>query len=237
MDDLQNYKLQLQQVEAALTTDPNNEELIKLKFDLKEVIKLTHDLIKSQQQEKRQANGMDAKDPILLAVLANKWKVGDQCMAPWSEDNKYYEATIDAISEDGIVNVTFNEYKNTDVTMLSQLKSVAKRPASDWADQKSKKRKMQAAAVAGSDPNKQREYLKKKKQRKLQRFKELEEERELEKNKWLAFTNKSSKKGVIKKSIFATPENVNGRVGIGTCGVSGREMTKFSNGEKWRRGA
>lgn len=49
---------------------------------------------------------------------------------------------------------------------------------------------MQAAAVAGSDPNKQREYLKKKKQRKLQRFKELEEERELEKNKWLAFTNK-----------------------------------------------
>ncbi|KAL6444082.1 survival of motor neuron-related-splicing factor 30 isoform X1 [Formica exsecta] len=237
MDDLQNYKLQLQQVEAALTTDPNNEELIKLKFDLKEVIKLTHDLIKSQQQEKRQANGMDAKDPILLAVLANKWKVGDQCMAPWSEDGKYYEATIDSISEDGVVNITFNEYKNTDVTMLSQLKSVAKRPASDWADQKSKKRKMQAAAVAGSDPNKQREYLKKKKQRKLQRFKELEEERELEKNKWLAFTNKSSKKGVIKKSIFATPENVNGRVGIGTCGVSGREMTKFSNGEKWRRGA
>jgi len=63
--------------------------LIKLKFDLKEVIKLTHDLIKSQQQEKRQANGMDAKDPILLAVLANKWKVGDQCMAPWSEDGKW----------------------------------------------------------------------------------------------------------------------------------------------------
>lgn len=51
---------------------------------------------------------------------------------------RYYEATIDAISEDGIVNITFNEYKNTDVTMLSQLKSVAKRPASDWADQKSK---------------------------------------------------------------------------------------------------
>lgn len=51
---------------------------------------------------------------------------------------RYYEATIDAIGEDGVVNVTFNEYKNTDATMLSQLKSVAKRPASDWADQKSK---------------------------------------------------------------------------------------------------
>ncbi|KAK0159613.1 hypothetical protein PV327_010709 [Microctonus hyperodae] len=234
MDDLQNYKLQLQQVEAALTTDPTNEELLKLKIDLEEVIELTHDLIKSQQQEKRQTNGMDAKDPILLAVLANKWKIGDQCMAPWSEDGKYYEATIDSINDDGLVNVTFNEFKNTDVTMLNQLKSVAKRPASDWADQKSKK--MQAAAAAGADPGKQREYLKKKKQRKLQRFKELEEEREQEKNKWLAFTTKAAKKGVVKKSIFATPENVNGRVGIGTCGVSGKEMTKFSNGEKWRRG-
>lgn len=82
------YSILLFQVEAALTTDPSNEELLKLKIDLEEVIELTHDLIKSQQQEKRQANGMDAKDPILLAVLANKWKVGDQCMAPWSEDGK-----------------------------------------------------------------------------------------------------------------------------------------------------
>lgn len=75
-------------MEAALTTDPTNEELLKLKIDLEEVIELTHDLIKSQNQEKRQSNGMDAQDPVLLAVLANKWKVGDLCMAPWSEDNK-----------------------------------------------------------------------------------------------------------------------------------------------------
>ena len=52
---------------------------------------------------------------------------------------------------------------------------------------------MQVAAIAGSDPNKQREYLKKKKQKKLQRFKELEEEREQEKNKWKAFTAKVRK--------------------------------------------
>ncbi|KAJ8679974.1 hypothetical protein QAD02_015761 [Eretmocerus hayati] len=233
MDDLQNYKLQLQQVEAALTTDPDNEELLKLKIDLEEVIELTSDLIKSQQQEKKEEETVD-KDPEKLAALASKWKLGDQCMAPWSEDGKYYEATIEAIGEDGSVNLIFNEYKNKDVAMLSQLKSMAKRPASDWAEQKSKK--MAASAVANMDPTKQREYLKKRKQKKLQRFKELEEEREQEKNKWLAFANKSAKKGVVKKSIFATPENVNGRVGIGTCGVSGKEMTKYTNGEKWRRG-
>ncbi|KAL7305898.1 hypothetical protein TKK_0001903 [Trichogramma kaykai] len=233
MSDLQTHKLQLQQVEAALTTDPGNEELIKLKIDLEEIIELHQDLLKSQQQEKKQTE-TDEDEKKLLAELAAKWKVGDQCMALWSEDGKYYEATIDAISDDGSVNVTFNEYKNKDVTSLKCLKSMAKRPASDWADQKSKK--LQNSALASMDPLKQKEYLKKKKQKKLQRFKEIEEEREQEKNKWLAFSTKASKKGVVKKSIFATPENINGRVGIGTCGVSGKEMTKYTNGEKWRRG-
>lgn len=33
-DDLSNYKLQLQQVEVALLTDPENAELLKLKDDI-----------------------------------------------------------------------------------------------------------------------------------------------------------------------------------------------------------
>lgn len=39
------------QVEAALLTDPSNEELLKLKTDLEEVIDLTNDLIKTQLEE------------------------------------------------------------------------------------------------------------------------------------------------------------------------------------------
>lgn len=85
-------------------------------------------------------------------------------------------------------------------------------------------------------PN-QKEYLKKRKQKKLQRFKDLEEERESDKNKWLNFTTRNSKKPGMKiKSIFASPENVTGRVGIGTCGVSGKGMTDFTVGEKYRKG-
>lgn len=52
-DDLQNYKLQQQQVEAALLTDPENTELLKLKQDLDEVIELTRDLIKTQLEEQK----------------------------------------------------------------------------------------------------------------------------------------------------------------------------------------
>lgn len=49
---LDTYKLQLQQVEAALTTEPTNEELLKLKQDLVEVIALTNELIKGKHSIK-----------------------------------------------------------------------------------------------------------------------------------------------------------------------------------------
>lgn len=49
MDDpvsqLANYKLQLGQVEAALTADQDNEELITLRKDLEEIISITEALI------------------------------------------------------------------------------------------------------------------------------------------------------------------------------------------------
>ena len=80
---------------------------------------------------------------------------------------------------------------------------------------------------------KQKEYLKKKKAKKLERFQKMEKEREAEKNKWQNFSSKAfGKKGFVKKSIFKTPENPQGRVGIGTCGVGGAEMTKFSSATK-----
>ena len=84
---------------------------------------------------------------------------------------------------------------------------------------------------------KQREYQKKKKAKKAERFKQMDEQREQDKTKWQSFSNKAfGKKGFVKKSIFKTPENPQGRVGIGTCGVSGQKMTKFSSASKYRRG-
>jgi hypothetical protein len=55
---------------------------------------------------------------------------------------RYYEATIEDITEDGEeVSVVFDNYKNSDVTTLAQLrelKSGVKRSADDVADSKSK---------------------------------------------------------------------------------------------------
>jgi survival-of-motor-neuron-related-splicing factor 30 len=43
------------------------------------------------------------------------------------------------------------------------------------------------------------------------------------------------KKGVVKHSIFRSPETVVGRVGVGTCGVSGKGMTDYKGAKKYQR--
>lgn len=51
-----------------------------------------------------------------------------------------------------------------------------------------------------------------------------------------AFSKKSSK-GKVKKSIFASPDTVDGKVGVGTCGHSGQPMTAYHQNEKWKKAA
>ncbi len=53
------------QVEAALTTSPDDAELLKLKKDLEEVIELTTELIKSQLPDDVKKEGW----PVSLCVL------------------------------------------------------------------------------------------------------------------------------------------------------------------------
>lgn len=232
MDDLdtnlQNYKLQLQQVEAALTTNPDNEELLKLKSDLEEVITLTKDLLKAQLTEEKNTDGEIEEQDITDIItdespneVKKDWKAGDICLALLVSDGQYYEARIESI-EGEEVSVIFSHNRSSEVTTVEFIKEP---PRTDGSS-KFKKPPLSKA----------REYQKKKKMKKLQRYKQLEEERETEKNKWLAFASKTTKKGVVKKSIFASPDNVHGRVGIGTCGVSGRGMTEFHSAEKWKKG-
>jgi survival of motor neuron-related-splicing factor 30 len=129
--------------------------------------------------------------------------------------------------------VLFDSYQHSETLKMDQLR--------DLEQKESLKRKMTEGLMAGSKIKKQmmqqqKEYLKKKKQKKQLRLKEIEEVRETEKNKWLSFSSKvSTKKGVVKKSIFASPENASGRVGVGTCGIGGKPMTEYSAAEKLKR--
>ncbi|XP_067616124.1 survival of motor neuron-related-splicing factor 30 [Eurosta solidaginis] len=239
-EDLQNYKLQLQQVEAGLQTDPRNVELLKLKKGLMEVIELTRDLLRTQFEEQTKSSYVEPSSGVSIseyyeeieaALLAaeklvtspQNWKPGDKCQAKWAEDDRYYDAIIEEIGDHGEVSVIFDAYKNRVKTSINELRECATHNEVFPTPKR-------------HHPN-QKEYLKKRKQKKLQRFKELEEERESDKMKWLRFKNKNLKKpGMKVKSIFASPDTVTGRVGIGTCGVSGKGMTEYTVGEKYRKG-
>ncbi|XP_069106645.1 survival of motor neuron-related-splicing factor 30-like [Argopecten irradians] len=242
-DDLQSnlatYKLQLQQVEASLTNDADNEDLLKLKKDLQEVIDLTAELVGQQHAILGGATLVEAgpsaeETESKVELVKHDWKSGDGCLAMYSEDGQFYEAFVDEVLEDGTCTVKFKDYGNTDVTEVKFLKPID--PEKHYASgetAETKKPQSKKDLIAS-----QREYKRKKSQKKAQRLKQMEEERESEKNKWLDFNSKTfskTNKGKVKKSIFATTEHVNGRVGVGTCGVSGRPMTSFTQQEKWKK--
>ncbi|XP_024152926.1 survival of motor neuron-related-splicing factor 30 [Oryzias melastigma] len=221
---LNSYKAQLQQVEVALSTDTENEDLQKLLKDLREVIELTKDLLSSQPTDGSSNSSTSEKPPP-----KRTWKVGERCMAMWGSDGQAYEAEIEEIDrENGTAAITFVGYGNAEVMPLLNLKPVEDGICTIDDSAKSKSKKEMIAE--------QREYKKKKAQKKVQRMKELEQEREDQKSKWQQFNNKAyskNKKGQVKRSIFASPESVNGKVGVGTCGIADKPMTQYNDTSKY----
>lgn len=250
MEDLTNslntYKVQLTQVQAALTLDPENEELLKLQEDLKEVVQLTVDLISNETSAAEPEASTDNDATSLYessdspsgpstsknetANPSKAWKAGDACLAFKESEGCYKQAIVeDLLPESETVAVTFTDTNMTEVCQLTSLKVdlSAKKTAnaedkSSGGSGMSKKEKM----------TKQAEYRKKRNLKKKMRLKEKEAESEIKKNNWKNFNSKS-KKGIVKKSIFASPEGVGGKVGIGTCGVADKKMTKYDHGAKY----
>ncbi|CDS37535.1 Survival of motor neuron splicing factor [Echinococcus multilocularis] len=202
---LLNHKLQLQQVEAALELDKDNEELQKLKEDLQEVINLTLQLI-----DKPTSNDECS------------WKVGDMCMAQCSRDKLFYKAKVLEILGNSTCVVNFVDYDTTDICQIAQMKPVTNVSAPVQRTKKEVRHRLI-------------EKKKLKKQKLAERHAEIEKACEKEKNQWLNFSKKMNKHNKTKRSIFASPETVDGRVGVGTCGIAGRPMTKLPSHHRLMR--
>ncbi|CAB3997988.1 Hypothetical predicted protein [Paramuricea clavata] len=157
----------------------------------------------------------------------------------WSEDGCYYDATVDRISDDGTTcTVTLEPFGNTEITKVSTLKKPGEPGVKRAApvDYETKGEGKQNKELTRAEREKLRDIKKKKALKKKQKRKEVNETREKEKSKWLDFFNGpkagGKKKGILKKSIFASPETVEGKVGIGTCGIGGQPMTNFTRPDK-----
>ncbi|CAF0854316.1 unnamed protein product [Adineta ricciae] len=220
------YKYQLEQVELALKAKPDDPELLKLKQDLEEVIQITAELLgcdpsildSDEAAASSSANYSEAASSSYASAAqssnaasssstrtAIKWKTGDRCLAPWNEDGKYYECTIDDVLDDGTCTIVFDGFESAPLTVVrvSKLKPFDRtRPDSSGfrsaANRAKTKRELEQRL---------RELKRKKKDKKLAKLKEANEESEKDKKRWTDFNTKLTSrtwKGVVSKSMVKT---------------------------------
>ncbi|KAL1922095.1 uncharacterized protein VTP21DRAFT_10737 [Calcarisporiella thermophila] len=222
-EDLANYKYQLDQVELALAKDPNNQDFLKLKADLTDLINLTQQILQpAPTSEKKKPSTSASASPVSSSLTngnapssttsKDKFQSGDEVMARWSGDNQFYPATVVASQSDGYV-VTFKGYGTTEKVLTKDVEPVEVRkkraPVFELPPgAKTKKAKTSTGKEAGK--------------------KKTTGGEEKEKQKaWQQFTQKAAKKkasALGKKSIFATPDNPHAKVGVTG---SGKPMTSY----------
>lgn len=89
------------QVEAALIGEPDNKDLLELRDNVKEVIALQEQVVSEELGEEPAASS----DPGSSKEKDIAWKVGDRCLAP-SKNGQRFIAVIDGISQNNVA-VTF----------------------------------------------------------------------------------------------------------------------------------
>ncbi|KAK6029768.1 hypothetical protein OSTOST_04116 [Ostertagia ostertagi] len=201
-EELASYRLQFQQVEAALLGDPDNEELKKLKADLEEVIALQEELASTTASS-------SANETARVSAPAKKYEVGDRVMAPLPNGNRGV-AVVDSLTAAGVAVLFISSGQSNRLT--SDLSAAPDGGKKHYVfDTRS--------AISKSAANKkewlaERERRRLRAQKKEMKRKELDIAKETEKNSWLKFTNKAVTKGIKgMKRIVATGSAQDGPAG------------------------
>ncbi|CAO3675431.1 unnamed protein product [Umbelopsis ramanniana] len=203
-DEIAGYRYQLEQIEALLESDPQNSELLKLKNDLVELIALTtqFEMYKAQHDRRR------PPPPPLLRHKKSQKKTHQRGRP---QQQRFSSSTV--LAKSGVVySVIFAGYQDVEIVKAEDVKPI---------DNKNKNKRPAGNGESGGDGAKKQPQAKKAKKPAAV---------EVKKNAWLNFANKAEKKKktsaipINKKSIFKTPDNPEGKVGV--IG-SGRGMTDF----------
>ncbi|KAI0257552.1 hypothetical protein BJV78DRAFT_1150410 [Lactifluus subvellereus] len=221
-EDLETYQVQLSQVELALAADPDNAELASLRSELQELITLTKTVISQSESAASSSKSTDTSRKTMATQQSVKWSAGDECLAKYSGDGAWYPARINSVAgsaEKRIYSILFKSYNTTEQVEASSLKPLPPNynllPAA--------KRK------AKEDEDEEKERKRKKNEKKLETRAAKAKEQVQKQATWQKFAKKSEKKGVhiagiAGTSIFKTPDNPLGRVGVTG---SGRGMTEY----------
>ncbi|KAF9453748.1 hypothetical protein P691DRAFT_755115 [Macrolepiota fuliginosa MF-IS2] len=220
--DLETYQVQLSQVEGALSSDPDNTELALLRSELKELIQLTEATI--AQAEAASSLKAEGSRRSATSTPAHTWSAGDECLAKYSKDNTWYPARITSLggsAENRVCSIVFKGYNTTELVKAADLKPVPSNYSTTV--QSSNKRKLTKAE------EEERERKKKRNEKKLEVRAAKAKEQTQKQASWQKFAKKPKKgvhiAGVSGTSIFKTPDNPLGKVGVTG---SGRGMTEVA---------
>lgn len=200
---MEGYKAQLLAVEAKLAKDPDNEGLLTLKSDLME-------LIEELGEDEEEANE-------LLSTTATNTNTNSR---PSNQKSSHHHNTTIRTPHTG------SSSQQSSKNLVSQ-QNDDKDPLSNDQDgtrdvsQSSSRRPLTEAEILA----RKKEKNKKKKAKLRERMKEQLDIAESEKQSWQSFANKKGLKGITKKSIFASPCSVTGKVGVGTNGIADAPST------------
>ncbi|TPX55805.1 hypothetical protein PhCBS80983_g05016 [Powellomyces hirtus] len=231
--ELAQYQFQLDQVDEALSKDPGNEELEKLRGDLTELITLYSSLV---QEQEATAAATETKKKRSAPDAGRKWEVGQTVSAKYSGNGRFYEGVIEALPEgtpDGMYHIVFAGYTTKESVKPGDVREISAAPVQPSAN---KKRAIEApvtaATIAATNPdaNKKKKKFKPKDGAPSKRDKEQIQKQQA----WLSFATGGDKKRkssasavkppMKKPSMFATPDDPMAKVGV--IG-SGKPMTQF----------
>jgi len=216
-EDLETYQVQLQQVEAALANDPDNDGLKDLHKELKELISLTEQALAQQSTAATSSSAAgSSKKQNAQSASGPQWKAGDECLAKYSSDGQWYPARIASVGgsvENRVYTVIFKSYNTTELVNSSSIKALPANyqavndPYSSSTNNKRKPTKVE---------EEERERKRKKNEKKLEVRAQKAKEQNEKQATWKKFAKKSEKKGVhiagvAGTSIFKTPDNPLGK--------------------------
>ena len=216
-EDIETYQVQLQQVEAALSNDPDNDGLKDLHKELKELISLTEQALAQQGTvTSSSAGASSSKKQNAQSTSAPQWKAGDECLARYSSDGQWYPARIASVGgsvENRVYTIVFKGYNTTEVASSSSIKPLPAnyQPSNNpYLSLASTKRKLTQVEED------ERERKKKKNEKKLEVRAQKAKEQNEKQATWKKFAKKSEKRGVhiagvAGTSIFKTPDNPMGK--------------------------
>src|SRR5258705_2029015 len=122
--DLEAYQLQLSQVELALSSDPDNDDLASLRDELKSLIELTQSAI-AQSEAAAASSAKEAPRKDAQTPYRQTWSAGDECLARYSTDGQWYPARITSVggsTENAVFNIVFKGYNTTELVKSSEIK-------------------------------------------------------------------------------------------------------------------